>query len=365
MADAEPASVDAVAVARLRNAGFVVMGRTNMTEFAFSGLGLNPHFEAPRSRWNRGVGGGRIPGGSSSGSAVAVADGMSAVGLGTDTGGSCRIPAAFCGLVGFKPTASRVPLVGTFPLSPSLDSIGPIAHSVECCAIVDDVLAGGDGGPLLDPPPVAKVRLAALSDYVLDDLDSTVASAYGEALSVLAAAGAEIVEVEFAELLELPTINAAGGLAPYEAYRVHRHILVDHADLYDPHVRARIEAGSRISDEEFDEVIEARHRLMSVAAQRLDGFDAFVMPTVAITPPTFESFASGDVEADVEYYRDTNRLCLRNTSVANFLDTCSVSIPLAPIGEEPVGLMLMGAPMGDAALLTVAETLEATVRAAW
>jgi len=257
------------------------------------------------------------------------------------------------------------PLDGTFPLSPSLDSIGPIARSVECCAIVDDVLAGADGGSLPDPPPVAKVRLAALTDYVLDDLDSTVASEYGAALSVLAAAGAEIVEVEFPELLELPTINAAGGLAPYEAYQVHRAILADRADLYDPHIRARIEAGRRTSDEEFAEVVEARRRLISVAAQRLDGFDAFVMPTVAITPPTFESFGNGDVEADVEYYRDTNRLCLRNTSVGNFLDACSVSIPLTPIGDEPVGLMLIGAPMGDAALLTVAETLEATVRAAW
>jgi len=296
---------------------------------------------------------------------VAVADGMSAVGLGTDTGGSCRIPAAFCGLVGFKPTASRVPLVGTFPLSPSLDSVGPIGRTVECCAIVDDVLAGGDGGSLLDPPLIGGVRLAALTDYVLDDLDHSVAVAYGRALSDLSSAGAEIVEVDFPELLELPTINASGGLAPYEAYRVHKDLLTEHAEAYDPHVRFRIEAGESTTDAEYAEVADDRARLISAAARRLDGFDAFVLPTVAIAPPTFESFASGDAEAEVEYYRETNRLCLRNTSVGNFLDTCSVSIPLAPIGEEPVGLMLMGRPLGDAQLLAVARTLEATVRAAW
>src|SRR5215469_2223473 len=138
--DASPAETDAPAVARLRAAGFIPIGRTNMTEFAFSGLGINPHYGTPSNAYDRKAG--RIPGGSSSGAAVSITDGMAFAALGTDTGGSCRIPAALCGIVGFKPTASRVPLAGTFPLSPSLDSIGPLAHSVDCCATLDAVLSG-------------------------------------------------------------------------------------------------------------------------------------------------------------------------------------------------------------------------------
>ena len=154
LADRPPAEADAPVAARMRAAGLIPMGRTNMTEFAYSGLGLNSHHDTPRSPWDRATG--RIPGGSSSGTAVAVADGMALAGLGTDTGGSCRIPAAFCGIVGYKPTASRVPLDGIVPLAPSLDSVGPLAPSVDCCALVDAIMAGGDLSGTLDLGPARR-----------------------------------------------------------------------------------------------------------------------------------------------------------------------------------------------------------------
>ncbi len=359
LADSSPALNDATVVARLRAAGFIVMGRTNMTEFAFSGLGLNPHFDAPASPWDRSVG--RIPGGSSSGSAVAVADGMVAVGLGTDTGGSCRIPAAFCSVVGFKPTARRVPMAGTFPLSPSLDSVGPLARSVQCCATVDHILAGGDGSVQIEPMTVDKLRLAAITDFVLDDLGPSVSSAYHRALSTLRSAGVEVVEVEFPELVELPAINASGGLAPFEAYQVHRELLAAGGDKYDPLVRERIEAGALASSADNAEILNARKRLILMAAERLRGFDAFVLPTVAVVPPTFQSFAEGGAD----YYRRMNGLCLRNTAVGNFLDTCSISLPLSPVGAEPAGLMLMGRLLGDDNLFQVASTVETQIMQVW
>ncbi|MCP5026648.1 MAG: amidase [Actinomycetia bacterium] len=347
-----PATADAPVAARLKAAGFVVLGRTNMTEFAYSGLGLNSHFDTPRSPWDRGVG--RIPGGSSSGTAVAVADGMAAMGLGTDTGGSCRIPAAFCGIVGYKPTARRIPLDGIVPLSFSLDSVGPLAQTVECCAIVDDIFAGGPGTNPPEARPPGRIRLAAIQDYVLNDLDETVTAGYAAALAALRAAGVEVVEVAFPELDELPVINAKGGLATAEAYHWHRQLLAAGGDQYDQRVRVRIEPGVDVSAADYIDVLQARQRLIEAAAQRLEGFDAYVLPTVAIVPPTIESFADGDPG----YYSRTNLLCLRNTSVGNFVDSCSISVPASSPGEPPVGLMLMGRPMDDPNLFALARTAQ-------
>src|SRR5580658_7346290 len=188
---APPASRDALAVARLRSAGFIPIGRTNMTEFAFSGLGLNPHYGTPLNPFDRQPG--RVPGGSSSGAAISITEQMAYGALGTDTGGSCRIPAAFCGIVGFKPTAERVPRTGCYPLSSTLDSIGPLARSVACCATLDAVLADE---PLrtLAPIPVTGVRLAVPQSYVLEDIDAVVAAAFERALQAIARAGAHVSE---------------------------------------------------------------------------------------------------------------------------------------------------------------------------
>ncbi len=361
LADRPPAAADATVMARLRRAGFVPMGRTNMTEFAYSGLGLNAHYDTPRSPWDRSTG--RVPGGSSSGTAVAVADGMAVVGLGTDTGGSCRIPAAFCNIVGYKPTAARVPLDGIVPLALSLDSVGPLGRSVDCCAIVDDVFAGGDGGPVggsaASGPDAASIRLAALSDLVLDNLDPEVAGAYQDALSTLSKAGVGIHDVAFPELQELPSINAKGGLATAEAYHWHRELLAERGDDYDQRVRVRIEPGRKQSAADYLDVVAARRRLQALSAVHLETHGAFVLPTVAVLPPTIASFDSGDPE----YYTKMNLLCLRNTSVGNFLDACAISIPISVPGEAPVGLMLMAGPGADHQLFSLARTIESLLKA--
>jgi len=210
LADAPAAKQDAVAVARLKRAGAVIVGRTNMSEFAFSGLGLNPHYGNPLSPYRRDVKGDeRISGGSSSGAAASVADGMAAVALGTDTGGSIRIPSALCGLTGFKPTSTRIPKQGGVPLSSTLDSFGPIGVSVACCALVDRMLAG------LEPRvpaarPLEGVRLGVLTNYVTDGVEPVVAAAIDTALKHLEAAGAIVSEVRFAPLDRLPEINRFG-----------------------------------------------------------------------------------------------------------------------------------------------------------
>ena len=353
LADRPPAERDAPVAARLRSAGFVPMGRTNMTEFAYSGLGLNAHFDTPRSPWDRSVG--RIAGGSSSGTAVAVADGMVAAGLGTDTGGSCRIPAAFCGIVGYKPTASRVPLEGIVPLAPSLDSVGPLARSVDCCQIVDALMAG-EPVPVDDPGrPGDRIRLAVIQDYVLDDLDESVAEIFARALSRLSQRGrVELVETPFPELDELPTIFAGGGLATAEAYHWHRELLASDGDRYDQRVRRRIEPGAELSAAYYLDVLDARRRLIEQAAARLRGFDAFVLPSVAIVPPTVASFD----DDEPGYYSRQNFLCLRNTTVGNFLDACAISLPASDDGEPPVGVMLMAGPGADHQLFSIARTVE-------
>lgn len=360
LADRPPATSDAPVVARMRAAGLVLLGRTNMTEFAYSGLGLNAHYDTPRSPWDREVDGGRghIPGGSSSGTAVAVADGMAVAGLGTDTGGSCRIPAAFCGIVGYKPTARRVPLEGIVPLAPSLDSVGPLGRSVDCCAILDDVFSGGDASmaATADPGGVAPaaVQLASLVDFVTDGLDDTVATTYERALRCLADAGVGIAETRFPELNELPSINRGGGLATAEAYHWHREMLAASGDRYDQRVKTRIDPGENQSAADYLDLLEARTRLKQRAGEVLAPAQAFVLPTVAIVPPTMASFDDGDRD----YYSVTNLLCLRNTAVGNFLDGCAISVPISGPGEPPVGLMLMAGPKADHQLFSVARTIE-------
>ncbi len=369
LTDRAPATIDAPVIARMRAAGFIPVGRTNMTEFAYSGLGLNAHYDTPRSPWDRATG--RIPGGSSSGTAVAVADGMAVVGLGTDTGGSCRIPAAFCGIVGYKPTASRVPLDGVTPLSFSLDSVGPLGRTVDCCAIVDDVLAGGSGLVPDAATPVERLRLGVVRDLMLDDADPEVVEAFEAAVAALAAAGVTVVDVAFPELHDIPHLYRSGGLAAAEAWAWHRELIETRGDEYDQRVRTRIEPGAAASAEYYIEVLQGRKRLIALAAERLAGLDAFVSPTVPILPPAIASFD----DDDRQHYTTQNLLTLRNTSVGNFLDTCSVSLPLGPsVGAgvaaggsvataPPVGLMLTGRPLGDVELLAAARTVETVLAA--
>jgi aspartyl-tRNA(Asn)/glutamyl-tRNA(Gln) amidotransferase subunit A len=351
--DAAPAVATAVSVARLERAGFVVLGRTNMTEFAFSGLGVNPHYGTPRSPWDRATG--RLPGGSSSGAAVATADGMGFAGLGSDTGGSCRIPAALCGIVGWKPTARRVPLTGTLPLSFTLDSLGPLARSVACCALLDSIMAGDDPWSPGLPMPVAGLRLGVLQGYVTEGWDGTVTAAFERALSTLSAAGARVEKLVVPELPEIPAAMAKANFAASEAWAWHRDLVARKAAAYDPRILGRIRRGEAMAAADYIVLMQERARLIAAIAARTAAFDAVVMPTCPLVPP-----ALSEVEDEAEYGR-INLLLLRNTTVGNFLDRCSISLPCHRAGEPPVGFMLMGEAMGDGKLFDVARAVEAAL----
>ena len=353
LANAPAATTNAPVVQRMLNAGFIAMGRVNMTEFAFSGLGINPHYGTPTSPWDRASG--RIPGGSSSGTAVAIADGMAAAGLGTDTGGSCRIPAAFCGIVGYKPTARRVPIDGVLPLAPSLDSVGPLATTVACAAAIDAILAG-ESAPDVAPMPLAGLRLAVPENMVLEGMDATVGAAFERALSVLASAGVAISRVRFAAFDAIPGVNAKGGFAASEAYGWHRALLATKGNEYDPRIRVRISRGEGMSAADYLDLLAARTRIVAQFDRETRDYDCVLMPTVPIVAPTIASLD------DERAYNRINMLILRNTALGNFLDRCSISIPCHRSGEAPVGLMLTGETMGDAKLFRIAAAAEAALR---
>ncbi len=351
--DAPPAEADAPAVARLRRAGFVVIGRTNMTEFAYSGLGINPHYDTPKGAWDRKTG--HVPGGSSSGAAVSIADGMAFGALGTDTGGSCRIPAAFNGIVGFKPTAARVPLDGAIPLSQSLDSIGPLARTVACCAIMDAVLADDDIMPLT-PRPVHGLRLLVPTTIVLDDLDPDVASAFARALKRLEAAGAIVTHAAFPEFNDVAPMSSKGGLTAAESYAWHRRLMERRGGDYDPRVISRIMRGETQSAADYIELLDARESLIARAALRLAPYDALVMPTTANLPPAIADMA------DDKAYTRANILALRNCTFINMIDGCAISLPITKADEAPVGLMLAAAGWHDRDLFDIAAGIEDVVR---
>jgi aspartyl-tRNA(Asn)/glutamyl-tRNA(Gln) amidotransferase subunit A len=353
LADRLAASEDATIVTRLRRAGFVLIGRTNMSEFAFSGLGLNPHYGTPRNPWQRAQG--RIPGGSSSGAAISVADGMAHAAIGTDTGGSCRIPAAFTGLVGFKPTARRVPRNGTIPLSTSLDSIGPLGRSVACCAILDALLAN-EPPPDLSESSVAGLRFAVPKTFVLESMESEVADHFERSLSRLSAAGARVEEVELGELGEIPTINAKGGFAAAESYSWHRGLIQTNAADYDPRVLTRIQLGATQSAADYIQLLAARKMFIDAVEKRIARFDAVLMPTTPILPPRIDS-----LQSDAEFFR-VNGLALRNPAVINLLDGCAISIPNHEEGEPPTGLMLCCGGGRDRELLRHADAAARLVR---
>jgi len=349
--DAPPAESDAPVVARLRAAGAVIVGSTNMSEFAFSGVGFNPHYGTPGNPADRK----RVPGGSSSGAAVSVADRMAVAALGTDTGGSVRIPAAVCGIVGFKPTARRVPIAGVVPLSTSLDSIGPLANSVECCAIVDAVFAA-EPVSVPEAMPLAGLRLAVPRHYVMDDLDPVVAKAFERALKALAGKGVRIEHIDLPQLNELPTINAKGGFAASESYAWHKDLLARRGNDYDPLVAPRIGRGADMTAADYIELLGKRTDLQKRVAAITSVYDAIVMPTCAIVAPALDEVSTS------EGFIKKNMLLLRNTTVGNFLDHCGISLPCHEAGELPVGFMLMGEAMTDKRVLAMARSVAPIVK---
>src|SRR6478752_795337 len=351
--DSAPAEADAPAVARLRRAGFIVIGRTNMTEFAYSGIGINPHYGTPKSAWNRSVG--HVPGGSSSGAAVSIADGMAYGALGTDTGGSCRIPAAFNGIVGYKPTQRRVPLEGGVPLSSSLDSFGPLARTAQCCATLDAVLADEPEQPV-QPRPVKGMRLAVPTTVALDDLDDEVARTFERALETLSRQGALIERIEVPEFLDVGAMNAKGGFAASESFAWHRYLIVSKGDVYDPRVYTRILRGEGMSAADYIDLLGARKSFIAHTEARIAPYDALVLPTTANTPPKIADLA------DDKAFTIQNLRALRNCTLINMLDGCAISLPAHREGEVPVGLMLAAAGGRDRCIFELAAGMENIIR---
>lgn len=354
LADAAPATSDAPAIARLKAAGFIVVGRNNMTEFAFSGVGINPHYGTPANPYDRATG--RIPGGSSSGAAVSVADGMAAAAIGSDTGGSCRIPAALCGIVGYKPTASTVPLAGALPLSFTLDSIGPLANSVDCCASLHEILSGTS----LDQESqrgVAGLRIAVPQSVVFDGIEPHVAKTFEAALKRLADAGAVVSEIALKEFEMVGRINASGGFPAPEALAWHRDLLEEHGEAYDQRVRARILRAREQTAADYIDMLHLRRAYIEATNRAISAYDVLAMPTVPMVAP-----AIGALEADNDLFVKTNLTLLRNPALINMLDGCAISLPVHAEGEAPVGLMLAAAGGRDAALLANARAVEAALR---
>jgi aspartyl-tRNA(Asn)/glutamyl-tRNA(Gln) amidotransferase subunit A len=339
-----PAIADAPVVRRLRAGGAVILAKTNMTEFAFGAVGANPHFGTPGNPADRT----RVPGGSSSGAAVTAADGMCEIAIGTDTGGSVRIPAALCGIVGFKPSRQRIPTDGAFPLSYSLDSVGPLARSVADCAKADAVMAGEEFVPL-EPVALAGLRFGLAEGLPLDRLDEIVASAFDTALKRLDAAGVRIGREKISLLDDMAGVNAYGGVVQPEACAIHRQRLERRGQDIDPNVRVRIERGCTVSGADYVDMQRQRARLARAMDQRLATFDALVMPTSSIVAPTIAEVA------DPKVYAARNAALLRNTSIGNFFDLCAVSLPLA--ASLPVGLMLVARNGDDRRLLRIAAAV--------
>lgn len=344
-----PAKSDAPVVARLRAAGAVFIGRTNMVEFAFGGLGLNPHYGTPKNPYDRKVG--RVPGGSSSGAAVAQADGMAVMSLGSDTRGSVRGPAALCGVTGWKPTARRVPREGAFPLSFTLDSVGPLANSVPCCAAYDAVLAA-EPHSVVPQTDVNGLRLLVPRSAAIDELDRDVGAAFQSVLARLSKASARITELRVPQFDRQSEYFKGGGYAGAEAYHIHR-ANEKRIDAYDPRVGKRIVLGKTLTASDYlgfgDLRVEFIREVEALAAP----FDAILMPTAPCIAPTI-----AEVDAsDDDYFRWNTRV-LRNNGLINFLDGCAASVPCHEPGSAPVGLMVCGVAGSDRRTLAVAAAIE-------
>ncbi len=348
--EAPPATADATVVRRLRAGGAVIVAKTNMTEFAFSGIGANPHFGTPGNPRDRA----RVPGGSSSGAGVSVADGMSEIAIGSDTGGSVRIPAALCGLVGFKPSRQRVPTDGVFPLSYTLDSIGPIARSVADCAKADAVMSGED---FVAPEPVglAGLRFGVAQGLPFENVDDIVAAAFAAAVKRLDQADVRISHEKLSLFDDMVAVNVKGGISPPEACAIHRDRLKRRAADIDPNVLARIERGCAVSAADYVDMMRDRNRLVRAMDARLQELDALILPTTPIVAPTI-----AEVE-DRKVFSFCNMLLLRNTNIINFFDLCAISLPLP--ATLPVGLMLVARNGEDQRLFRIAAAVQQSLAA--
>jgi len=345
--EGKPAAADAPVVRRLRAGGAIIVAKTNMSEFAYTGIGANPHFGTPGNPADRK----RVPGGSSSGAAVAAADGMCEIAIGTDTGGSCRIPGALCGVVGYKPSRQRIPTNGAFPLSYIIDSIGSIARSVEACARADAVMANETYVPL-EPVPLAGLRIGVAEGYPLENLDETVDLKFSDAVARLKKAGAHLSKEKLSLLDEMAQVNSKGGVQPAEAFAIHRDLLSRRADAIDPNVRVRLERARDISAADYIDMVRERARLIRMMDIRIADVDALAWPTTPMVAPTMQ-----EVTAPAEFARK-NAMLLRNTVIVNFFDLCAISVPIPRGSGLPAGFMLVARNGQDQRLFRIAAAVE-------
>ena len=356
---AKPESDDADVVAPLRDAGLLFLGRTNMSEFAFSGMGKNPHYGTPLSIWDRETG--RLPGGSSSGSAVSVAEGIVVATLGSDTAGSCRIPAAFNGIVGVKPSFGRMSLKGIYPLSPTSDAPGPLANDIDSCWLLDRLMCGlqapEDALPELNVRDIRSLKLVVPQSLVLTELDAEVQNAFDQSIDALRDSGAKVEFAEMSSIDDCVDMFANRAVVIHEAYHHHREMLEQHGDQFDPFVGNRLLSGKAISDQQQLERYHEKARIIEQFNQqfRASGADALLYPTVACIPPSIAQ------TEDFDQARSVNLRCLRNTATANYFDGCSISLPCHKAGTAPVGLMVSAMNGDDENLYAISAAIEKVI----
>lgn len=351
------AAEDAFVVARLAQAGMILLGKTVTVQFAFGGVGINHHHGTPRNPWRQEH---YLPGGSSSGSAVAVAAGLAPAALGTDTGGSVRIPASLCGITGLKTTVGQVSRMGVYPLSYSLDSVGPLARTAEDAALIyaairgrdphdattvereQDVLAGLRAG-------VRGLRLAFAESVFWDDADPEVVAAVRACGPVFADLGASVTSIEFPEAAETERLNPRGIIGSAECYAVHRERIETHFEDYDPIVGHRIMAAKEITAADY---ITTQWKLADLRARALTALrdvDALLVPATMIP-----AVPVAEADASLEVYTRYNMRYLRNTSIGNGLGLCGLSVPCGfTRAGLPIGLMIYGKPFREDVVLRI------------
>ncbi len=353
LATSAAATSDAPSVACLRRAGAAFIGRTNMSEFAFSGVGINPHHGTPANPATALLDAKvRIPGGSTSGGAVSVATGAAWAALGSDTGGSIRIPAALQGLVGFKNTARLTPRDGALPLSTTLDTVCAITRSVRDAVTMHALLANREVS--LPNRPLASLRFATPTTLMLDGLDAAVGRAFQRTIARLNDSGAQIETVALPSLMRVPP-----SFSPAEAWAWHRQLIAAHEAEYDPRVAVRIRLGEAMKAADYIDFIHARRAFIAETEGATHGFDALLSPTVPIVAPLLQPLIEDD-----EAFFATNALLLRNPSVVNMLDGCALSLPCHAAGEMPVGLMVWSTALRDDMVLDASLAIEAALAAA-
>jgi aspartyl-tRNA(Asn)/glutamyl-tRNA(Gln) amidotransferase subunit A len=346
------AAADAHVVRQLKGAGMILIGKTNTVQFAYGGVGINHDHGTPHNPWKRVP---HVPGGSSSGSAVAVSAAMVPLALGSDTGGSVRIPASLCGTAGLKTTVGRVGRAGVYPLSWSLDSVGALTRSVEDAAHVYQRMQCVDAGDettwglaaqdvLTDlKAGVGGMRLAFAESVFWEDVDPEVEKAVRECGRVFEELGARVSSIEFSEAQQARQLNSKGLIIAAEAYTLNKKWLEEHFDRLDPIVAHRMIKGKAIETGEYLQNNLTWSKLRSKAINTLVDVDALIVPTTAIP-----ALPTAEVDADIETYSARNLSYLRNTAIGNVLNMCGLSLPCGFTKQGlPIGLMIYAKPFQE------------------